>query len=103
MAQATIDRPGDLDRSHLLICSDLRIGEASARRRACLNRSNWTPRSAAGVKTLARVRAKMTHVATEYRVYDPQKNEFLRTQASEQEAITGAEEIANIDQFEGRL
>ena len=36
----------------------------------------------------------MRPMAIEYRVYDPQKNEFLVTQSSEEEAIASAESIA---------
>jgi hypothetical protein len=42
-------------------------------------------------------------MAVEYRVYDPQKNEFLRTREHESEAIGDADAMASINEFSGRL
>lgn len=43
-------------------------------------------------------------MAIEYRVYDPQKNEFLLSgRTSKAEAIADAYGIATQDQFQGRL
>jgi hypothetical protein len=42
-------------------------------------------------------------VAVEYRVYDPQKNEFLRSSEHESQAIGDANSLASLDHFTGVL
>jgi len=43
-------------------------------------------------------------MAIEYRVYDPQKNEFLLSgRTNKAEAIADADAIASQDQFQGRI
>jgi hypothetical protein len=42
-------------------------------------------------------------MAVEYRVYDPQTNEFLRSSEDESQAIADAEALASVDQLVGVL
>lgn len=42
-------------------------------------------------------------MATEYRVYDPQKNGFLLTRNTKAEAVGDADSLAALDHFKGTM